>query len=108
MKDVLLSRSNRECLACGYKGYMKTWMGNYSVPQLIVLVLLLFYVIPGIVFIAWGWGKYKCPKCGALAKNVKLEGSPKPEPTKKKCPFCAEEILSEAIVCKHCSREVPA
>ena len=24
----------------------------------------------------------------------------------KKCPFCAEEILSEAKVCKHCNRNI--
>lgn len=27
--------------------------------------------------------------------------------TLRKCPFCAETILKEAVVCKHCGREIP-
>lgn len=27
-------------------------------------------------------------------------------PTERKCPFCAEQIKVEAIVCKHCGRDV--
>lgn len=27
---------------------------------------------------------------------------------KRKCPFCAETILADASICKHCRRELPA
>jgi predicted amidophosphoribosyltransferase len=27
--------------------------------------------------------------------------------TSTKCPYCAERIKPEALVCKHCGREVP-
>jgi hypothetical protein len=30
------------------------------------------------------------------------------EPMKKQCPFCAEEILRDATVCKHCGKELCA
>lgn len=27
---------------------------------------------------------------------------------RRKCPFCAELVLPEAVICKHCGRELPA
>jgi predicted RNA-binding Zn-ribbon protein involved in translation (DUF1610 family) len=60
----------RRCTTCGFQGQMKTWLRNYSGPQFLAILLLLLYVLPGIVFIAWGWGKYKCPNCGKVGENV--------------------------------------
>lgn len=70
--SVNRKRGDRRCLTCNYEGQMKTWLRNYSLPQIIFLVLLCVYMLPGIVFLFWAWGKYKCPKCDALAKNVKI------------------------------------
>lgn len=61
---------SRTCLVCKHTGPMKTWLGGYSGPQFIALILLFFYLIPGLIFIAWGWGKYKCPICGTLGKSI--------------------------------------
>jgi hypothetical protein len=33
---------------------------------------------------------------------------PQPLTNQRVCPFCAEDIKSEAIVCKHCGRDIPA
>jgi len=29
------------------------------------------------------------------------------EPREKKCPFCAEQVKAEAVVCKHCGKDIP-
>ena len=65
-----MASERRRCLVCGFDGMMKTWLSNYNLPQFISIILLLAYIVPGIIFIGWGWKKFKCPTCGALAKNV--------------------------------------
>lgn len=62
--------NQRRCLSCGHCGQMKTWLRNYNMPQFLAVVLCLFYLIPGVVFIAWAWGKYKCPQCGKVGENA--------------------------------------
>lgn len=62
--------NQRRCTACGFTGQMKTWLRNYNGPQFLALILLLFWVLPGLLFIAWGWGKYKCPNCSKVGENA--------------------------------------
>ena len=63
----------RKCLACGHEGEMKTWLSNYIAPKCIVITGFLLGYIPGLIFIALYWGKYKCPGCGAVGKNRQIE-----------------------------------
>ena len=62
--------SVRKCLACGHEGEMKTWLSNYKAPKIITVVGFLLGYIPGLIFLAIYWGKYKCPSCGAIGKNL--------------------------------------
>lgn len=62
--------NQRKCLSCGHTGIMQTWLRNNNMPQLIALIGLMFWVFPGLIFIAWAWGKYKCPKCEKVGENV--------------------------------------
>jgi predicted RNA-binding Zn-ribbon protein involved in translation (DUF1610 family) len=62
--------NQRHCTACGFTGQMKTWLRNYNAPQFIAIIGILFWVIPGLIFIALSWGKYKCPNCDKVGENT--------------------------------------
>lgn len=62
----VLGRGARKCLACNYAGKMKPYL-SHGGPMLTTLILLLFFFIPGLIFVLLNRGKFKCPHCGAVA-----------------------------------------
>ncbi|MDD2851064.1 MAG: hypothetical protein PHY09_04085 [Desulfuromonadaceae bacterium] len=70
--DTDNGHSVRSCLACGHEGEMKTWLSGYTAPKLIAVAGFLLGYIPGLIFLAVYWGKYKCPNCGAVGKNRQI------------------------------------
>jgi|WetSurMetagenome_2_1015567.scaffolds.fasta_scaffold129393_2 hypothetical protein len=63
------------------------------------LIMLLIYFPIGITLLIIG------AICAAFRGKNKEQGIPQGD--QRKCPFCAELIKKEAIVCKHCHKDVP-
>jgi hypothetical protein len=86
------------------------------------VVLLFFFVIPGILYLFWAGAQrvYTCPKCKAqncfvpldspeaqrVRAGLSTEGQTQSGRIERACPWCAEPILAAARVCKHCGRDV--
>jgi hypothetical protein len=77
----------------------QTWRQVYMVTQIVGVVLLftfnLLYFIVGIILFFVGAFGYRNE-----SKLIKQEKRLIP------CPYCAEKILPEAKVCKHCHKEL--
>lgn len=81
-------------------------------------------IIAGIMFIAVAWIVIRMVsrtaarairqdrEAGTTTRGhgwVIPSGNEAPEPVRKtrRCPFCAEDILAEAVVCRFCTRDLP-
>ncbi|MDB4912406.1 MAG: hypothetical protein JWM95_50 [Gemmatimonadetes bacterium] len=100
------------CSQCGFAGkpIMKSKQNGCF-----ALILLLCFVIPGILYILFTSKTYPvCPKCNTWNTMIPID-APRAQALRhteesvrheRPCPYCAEPILVQARVCKHCGREV--
>jgi hypothetical protein len=91
-------------------------------PVEILVIWLILSVIPGVIASdkgRSGFGYFLLsvvlsPLIGLIAALVVSSNTERTEQRAvaqgdaRKCPFCAELIKPEAVVCKHCGRDLPA
>jgi ribosomal protein S27AE len=58
-------RKKRRCINCGFTGGMTNYLDTNK-GQAILIILLLFLLLPGIIFWLVVRGKKICPKCQSL------------------------------------------
>jgi rubrerythrin len=73
--------------------------------------LYLAWIVPGLVYSVWRRARDPdlCPTCGyfPMVRKEAMSALVAQKRESRPCPWCAEEILAQAIVCKHCGRDVP-
>lgn len=97
----------KHCMTCGSDTLPKTTT-NGSVG--IEIVLWLCFLVPGLIYSIWRLSSRHdaCAACGSATlvpigtPTAQMQAQAANFTNSKKCPDCAELVLSDARICKHC------
>jgi len=94
--SIFFGINQNNSLSSQIYSYFSSGSANPGTPYIIIGVI---GVIVGLIMIYFGYQKYNQGKTGNAFFNSKTMGT-------KKCPFCANQIKREAIVCQFCGKEL--
>lgn len=98
------------CMTCGSDTLPKTTTkGSMGIE----IVLWLCFLLPGLIYSIWRLSSRHdaCAACGSATlvpigtPTAQMQAKQADINNSKKCPDCAEMVLPEARICKHCKHE---